>query len=133
MCDTYKCLKCKEYFTRKESFKYCCDCLEDKRYENPIEDLIYDIEEQMEYVDIKPYSHNIISLNLRMIDEYYGEKEANLVIRELNLTSMGWDYSKEHKIRAVKTIEKAYLKAYWNPKFKMCKDRLNKQYEEYDL
>ena len=133
MCDKYKCLKCKEYFTREASFNYCCDCLEDKRNDNPIEDLIYEIEEEMEWVDIKPYSHNIISIKLRMIDEFYGDKEVNKVIRHLNLTSIGWDYSKDHKIRAVKTIEKAFLKAYWNPKYKMCKDRLNKEYEDYDL
>ena len=53
MCDKYKCLKCKEYFTREASFNYCCECLEDKRNDNPIEDLIYEIEEEMEDIRAK--------------------------------------------------------------------------------
>ena len=49
-----------------------------------------DIEDEMEFVDVKPYSHNLISMRLRHIAELGGVKEANRVIRELGLESLGW-------------------------------------------
>ena len=48
------------------------------------------IEDEMEFVDIKPYSHNLISIRLSMISKLGGAKEANRVIRELGLESLGW-------------------------------------------
>ena len=42
------------------------------------------------YVDIKPYSHNIIGLLLRQISEKYGKEEANKAIDECKLRKHGW-------------------------------------------
>ena len=35
-------------------------------------EIINKIKEEIPYVDIKPYSHNIISLELRILGENYG-------------------------------------------------------------
>ena len=44
-------------------------------------------------MDIKPFSHNIISLELRLISEKYGIHTANQVIEDFALDVKGW-----HKI-----------------------------------
>lgn len=46
---------------------------------------------EREYVDIKPYSHNIISLNLQMIDNLEIEGISGLdIIKKYKLDSLGW-------------------------------------------
>ena len=42
-------------------------------------------------VDVKPYSHNIISLLLRGVYEKFGSDEANAIILEYGLDKMGWE------------------------------------------
>ena len=37
-----------------------------------------------------PYSHNIIGLCLRQIDEAHGRLAANQAVRELGLLKLGW-------------------------------------------
>lgn len=61
-----------------------------KRSESTLSELIKAIKAEIPYVDRKPYSHNIISLNLRMIDADFGMKAANRVIRDLGLNRLGW-------------------------------------------
>ena len=46
---------------------------------------------EIAYVDIKPYSHNIISLALSAIARGWGNKEANKVIDEFGLDLLGWN------------------------------------------
>ena len=45
---------------------------------------------EREWVDIKPYSHNIISLTLRVVASKYGQEEANKLIDECELEILGW-------------------------------------------
>jgi hypothetical protein len=52
------------------------------------------IRKEVPYVDVKPYSHNIISLVLRQISLSYGDDEANKAIRDFGLKSLGWSESK---------------------------------------
>ena len=61
-----------------------------KQKQIKINDLQVDIEDEMEFVDIKTYSHNIISIRLSMISKLGGVKEANRVIEELGLEDLGW-------------------------------------------
>ena len=49
------------------------------------------IRQQVHYVDVKPYSHNIISLALKEIDDLFGATVVNEVIEEFNLEKLGWD------------------------------------------
>ena len=48
------------------------------------------IEREKPFVDIKPYSHNIISLTLMQISKEFSFKEANKCIKDFNLESLGW-------------------------------------------
>jgi hypothetical protein len=49
------------------------------------------IENERDFVDIKPYSHNIISLTLRMIDDLEIEGCRGLdIIKKYELESLGW-------------------------------------------
>ena len=48
------------------------------------------IEKEVPYVDIKQYSHNIISLVLMQISSQFGPAEANKAIEDFDLESMGW-------------------------------------------
>lgn len=50
------------------------------------------IENEIPYVGIKPYSSNIISINLRIAAERCGgNKTANKLIDEFELEDLGWN------------------------------------------
>ena len=55
-----------------------------------LEEWRQDIENEVGFVDIKPYSHNIISICLRAISKNYGKKEANKAINDFKLEKLGW-------------------------------------------
>lgn len=48
------------------------------------------IEQELEFLDIKPYSSNIISACLAATASKYGKKEANKLIDEFQLYLLGW-------------------------------------------
>jgi len=48
------------------------------------------IKKEKPYIDIKPYSHNIISLILQHVSKTCGNKYANQLIDEFYLTHYGW-------------------------------------------
>jgi len=54
------------------------------------EEIIQSIKNEIPYVDIKEYSHNIISLELRMYSEIKGDEETYKLIKELGLDELGW-------------------------------------------
>ena len=48
------------------------------------------IDEEVPYVDVKPYSHNIISIALGAIANKHGQGEANKAIEDFGLKALGW-------------------------------------------
>lgn len=48
------------------------------------------IEEQVPYVDVKLYSHNIISLLLSQAASEHGRAAANKLIEKHRLEELGW-------------------------------------------
>lgn len=52
------------------------------------------IEREKDYIGIKPYSHNIISLVLLQISQEYNKEEANKCIDEFELQKHGWKKEK---------------------------------------
>lgn len=48
------------------------------------------IQREKDFIGIKPYSHNIISLVLLQISQEYGKEEANKCIDEFELSKHGW-------------------------------------------
>ena len=68
-----------------------------KRQEARLAELYAKIEREVEFVDVKPYSHNIISLILRTIGEEFGYNKANEAIDEFSLYLLGWKHEEEPK------------------------------------
>jgi len=48
------------------------------------------IEREFDYIDVKPYSHNIIGLALSAIAKEWGNEAANRIIGEMGLDALGW-------------------------------------------
>lgn len=49
------------------------------------------ISDNVESVDKKSYSHNIISISLATIASVYGYKAANEAIEDFGLEDLGWE------------------------------------------
>jgi len=58
--------------------------------ETSLEGMREKIEAEVDNVDHKPYSHNIISIALRMIAKSFGKAEANKAIDDFGLEKLGW-------------------------------------------
>jgi len=54
--------------------------------------LINSIEREIPYVDKKPYSHNIININLSIIGDKFGQDKVKQIISQTNLKYLGWGY-----------------------------------------
>jgi len=52
-------------------------------------DKIYD---EIDFVDVKPYSHNIISIWFRILEEQYGKGEVVEIINNTDLYDAGWGW-----------------------------------------
>jgi hypothetical protein len=63
----------------------------------------FKIKKEIPYVDVKPYSHNIISNYLRGVDEKFGKEKVNTLIEELDLEYLGWN-----KVKVEKKVEKDF-------------------------
>jgi hypothetical protein len=59
-----------------------------------LEELQARVNEEKEYVGIKQYSHNIVSLLLQETASRFGKAEANRIIEEEELEVLGW-----HKVK----------------------------------
>ena len=55
-----------------------------------LNDMKIKVLEEIPFIDIKPFSHNIISLELRIIAEEYGQDVANKIIQDFKLDERGW-------------------------------------------
>ena len=53
------------------------------------------IETEVDYVDVKPYSHNLISLALGAISDGWSKREANRAITDFGLDTLGWSKEEE--------------------------------------
>jgi hypothetical protein len=56
--------------------------------------ILLSIAKEAEFIDIKPFSHNIVSLNLLMLvkNEGYYTAKIQEVVRMFGLDKKGWDY-----------------------------------------
>lgn len=55
-----------------------------------LESLKEKIDKEVDFVGIRPYSHNIIGLTLLKISQEFGKAEANQCIDEFGLKKLGW-------------------------------------------
>tara|TARA_R100000541_G_C1845236_1_gene76634 strand:+ start:207 stop:476 length:270 start_codon:yes stop_codon:yes gene_type:complete len=58
--------------------------------EEKLQEHITIINNEIPYVDMRTYSHNIISMELNIISSIYGDDVAKAVIKFLNLDDLGW-------------------------------------------
>lgn len=61
-----------------------------KKSKKTLEDWRDVIEREVEFVDVKPYSHNIISIALSAIKKDHGKDKANKAMEDFGLESLGW-------------------------------------------
>ncbi len=52
--------------------------------------IVATIDKEVDYVDFKPYSHNIVGLALQAAVEEFGYEIANDLIVEFELENLGW-------------------------------------------
>lgn len=52
------------------------------------------IRKEIPFVDIKPYSHNIISISLQAIAKDFGVSKADQAIEDFRLEGLGWQKEK---------------------------------------
>ena len=75
--------------------------------------IINKINEEIPYVDIKPYSHNIIGLELSMLDEVAGREAVIELVRTTELRNLGWGFLLEIPINIlVFSYETIYYKLF---------------------
>jgi len=55
-------------------------------------ELIIEIKDEIPWVDIKPYSHNIIGLKLDILRRDYGEEEVRSLVKNTQLKHLGWGW-----------------------------------------
>lgn len=60
------------------------------QYEKTLEEWIEVIKENKPFVDIKLYSHNLITIALQAIAKNWGISEANKIILDMGLKKLGW-------------------------------------------
>ena len=58
--------------------------------EQKLKEHITIIKNEIPYVDLRTYSHNIISMELNIISSIYGNDVAKAVIKFLKLYEIGW-------------------------------------------
>ena len=110
-----------KHFTKEDFYKYMIEYFE----ESEINDLIYIFSEYdfYGYIDNTVFNNYIFEDG----DKDYWEKVNSISNLYKNLYIKYEDLEKE----AIYKIENQYLESKYNPKFKMCRDRLNKEYDEY--
>ena len=59
--------------------------------EQTLEQLRDDIESYVDTIDVAPYSSNLISMSLRIIDKNYGKDKANETIDMFELETLGYN------------------------------------------
>ena len=55
-------------------------------------ELLRKVVEEIPYIGVRPYSHNIISLNLRIIEQKFGTRAVEAIIEMTDLKDLGWGY-----------------------------------------
>ncbi len=55
--------------------------------------IIDDIKKEIPWVDVKPFSHNIIGIKLKMLDDLCGIEEVDKLIANTPLCELGWSVS----------------------------------------
>jgi len=55
------------------------------------------IKREIPFVDLKPYSHNIIGIQLNIVSDKFGQEYANKIIIDYKLDKLGWSVIPQQK------------------------------------
>jgi len=69
-----------------------CRDLEAEEQEKKKQEIIATIKKEIPWVDIKQYSHNIISLELRLLEEVAGREAVVELVQTTELKNKGWGF-----------------------------------------
>ena len=58
--------------------------------DNEFKERVDKIRYEKKYVDVKPYSHNLISMYLESISQKYNQEFSNYIIKQFGLVDLGW-------------------------------------------
>ena len=72
--------------TRKAFYQFKKVLIEEQK----LQEHITIIKNEIPYVDMRTFSHNIITMELNIIDSIYGEEVAQAVLKFLKLDDLGW-------------------------------------------
>ena len=72
--------------TRKAFYQFKKVLIEEQK----LQEHITIIKNEIPYVDMRTFSHNIINMELNIINSVYGEEVAQAVITFLKLDDLGW-------------------------------------------
>jgi len=72
--------------TRKAFYQFKKVLIEEQK----LQEHITIIKNEIPYVDMRTFSHNIINMELNIIDSIYGEEVAQAVLKFLKLDDLGW-------------------------------------------
>ena len=56
------------------------------------QEIIKKIKEEIPYIDIKPFSHNIIGLELSILEQVAGKEAVIELVKTTRLKNLGWGY-----------------------------------------
>ena len=62
------------------------DCEKEKK----VYEILNRIKYEIPYVDVKPYSHNIIGINLDILEGLIGRDKTLMYMKLLRLNKLGW-------------------------------------------
>ena len=110
-------------------------------YEQQAHELKDKLETELEYVDIKPYSHNLVAIYLQIIDKDYPDYYVDFVLcYETELRDKGWGhlFDQERVIKVkneyygykARTIQRAWKRARYNKDYYLCRKIVGQQLEE---
>jgi len=53
-------------------------------------EILEKIGEEVPFIDVKPFSHNLVGMLLNMLAKQHGQEEANKAIDDYELEELGW-------------------------------------------
>ena len=78
-------------YDEEEEGVYCNECFEGTNDENVVK-IIKKIKDEIPFVNVKPYSHNLIGLHMTMLEKIAGKQAVLELVKTTELKNLGWGY-----------------------------------------
>lgn len=97
------------------------------------DDYLNVIKKERQYVDVKEYSHNIISLELRMVAEKFGLAKANAIIQDAKLDELGWQQTGFTDDKKYSSVKQELLGYFYKHQYEYDYYPAYDRHKEYDF